>query len=114
MARKRLTWKKLGGGSFHTVINGAERIIKPGEMFEAFPYEIPDAHRDVVACIDKKALKESEEEATEIVSKVETIFVVRAVSRGWYNVFNVASDKAMNDSNIRKGKADELAATLNA
>ena len=48
-----IRWRKEGGGSFRTKINGKDRIIKPGETFRALPEEIPLAFRDVVVPLDK-------------------------------------------------------------
>jgi len=41
-------WKNHGGGSFHANIGGKIKIIKPGEVFMASAYEIPEAFRDVI------------------------------------------------------------------
>jgi len=40
----RVLYKKVGGGSFRL----ENRIIKPNQTFYAYPYEIPEAFKDVV------------------------------------------------------------------
>jgi hypothetical protein len=46
-------WKKLGGGSFRIQKrNGNAKIIKPGEIFRAWPDEIPSGFRDLCKPLD--------------------------------------------------------------
>jgi hypothetical protein len=46
--KKLRMFRKIGGGSFQL----GNRIIKPGQTFEANPDDIPMAHRDVVIPVD--------------------------------------------------------------
>ena len=48
----RIRWKKIGGGSLRFLPN---RIIKPGQIFEAYPEEIPKAFRDIVVPVDYRS-----------------------------------------------------------
>ena len=45
-------YKKVGGGSFHAKIGGKIGIIKPNEVFDARPEEIPEGFRDAVIPLD--------------------------------------------------------------
>ena len=39
-------YRKIGGGSLHIRIHGKIKIIKPNEIFDARPEEIPETFRD--------------------------------------------------------------------
>ena len=43
-----LSWKKIGGGSFHW----RDQIIKPGQIFEARREDLPEAFMDVLELLN--------------------------------------------------------------
>jgi hypothetical protein len=45
----KIRWKNIGGGSFWL----GKHIMKPGQIFYAFPSEIPGAFRDVLKPVDE-------------------------------------------------------------
>ena len=111
----KLTWKKLGGGAFHCRLDGVSVIIKPGEVFKAYPWEIPAQFQDVVICLDEEALEEIKAKAEEKVTASETLYIVETASAGgWYDVINAETKKVMNETRMRKGPAEELAKELNS
>lgn len=57
--RKKIWWKKIGGGSFYL---GGNKIIKPGQVFFAYEEDIPKTMRDIVIHADPPVKKPTEAE----------------------------------------------------
>lgn len=112
---KKLTFKKIGGGSFRTSIDGKYRIIKSGEVFEAYLDEIPEAFQDVIVCLDKSVLQATKDEKELEDSITEQQYEVMAIkgSKGWYNVVNLQTGKPINTKKMRKGVAQDTLKSLN-
>jgi hypothetical protein len=93
----KIKWKKLGGGSFRMA---SGRIIKPNQIFEAAPEEIPMGFRDVVVPVDTIP----EPPALEVVPGG-----YRVMSRGpgWYDVVD-AHGKVVNEGALRQADAQKL------
>jgi hypothetical protein len=113
-----LRWKKVGGGSFHAVIGGKQRIIKPGEIFEAKLEEIPEGFRDLIAPVNEGAKKVmatgTTKEDTGPVPEVEikpAVYDLVHKGGSWYNVVD-SDGKVMNEKALRKGDAEALIENL--
>lgn len=103
-------WRKIGGGSFHTTINGKVKIIKPNQRFAAKPEEIPEGFRDVVVPADEKA--------SEVLAKAETSkptqkleYYLNLRGGGYYDVLD-KNHKRQNEKALRKEAAEELVKKL--
>lgn len=112
---KPLTWKKIGGGSLRL----KKRIIKPGEVFKAFPEEIPPGFRSMVIPIGKDAeiLKEQEQTQESIPANIpgnkQKYVVIESEKKGWFNVVDV-NKKVLNEKGLRKDDAESLVEALNS
>ena len=126
-------WKNHGGGSFHANIGGKIKIIKPGEVFMASAYEIPEAFRDVirpVASVEPQAtIKQpipkpkpvAEVKKEEIPAPVDPVveeeipatlkYSVVPRSAGYWNVVD-KDGKLMNEKALRASAAEELVKSL--
>jgi len=51
VAEKKIWWRN-GGGSFYAIIDGRNKIIKPGEKFQAYEREVPKSFRNSVYSVD--------------------------------------------------------------
>ena len=104
-------WRKTGGGSFHTKIDGKIKIIKPNDRFAARLEEIPEGFRDVVIPADKKA--------KEAVVKIETAspptqkleYYLNHRGGGYYDILD-KKGKRQNAKALRKEDADALIKNL--
>jgi hypothetical protein len=94
--------KKPTGGSFR-MRNG--KIVKPNQVFEAFPEDIPKAFRDQIECLEPRI----EDRPLEI---VETEFSIAAADEeGTFNVLN-SYGKPINESTLSRAEAEGLIAEL--
>ena len=100
----KLRWKKTGGGSFRM---GGNRIIKPGEVFSAYPEEIPEGFRDTVILQPGQKLPEEV-----MVEATKSEYECKKRETGnWYDVFD-ANGKQVNTKAMTRVKALELIAGL--
>lgn len=99
---KKVKFRKIGGGSFR-MANG--KIIKPGQVFEAFPEQIPGAFRDVVVPLEP----ELEDPPVEVTPPGYEI--VKSPEKGKWNVVN-AQGKAINENPLSREDADVLVKEL--
>jgi hypothetical protein len=104
-------YKKIGGGSFYATLNGERRIIKPGQVFDARPEEIPEGFQDMVMILDEKvaaaeAKKEKGNKAAPP-SKLKYFVKKREKGVGYYDVVD-GTGKIQNEKALRKDKAEEL------
>lgn len=131
---EKVKYKKIGGGSLR--ING--QIIKPNQTFYAYPHQL-SAWENVVDCLEPDKLPENEhyEDVTrfklepkenqreykddekiadkdEAMEKSDDEFDIKDRGRGWYDVVNVQSGKAINENALRIQEAKDLKATLEA
>lgn len=109
---KPLLWQKIGRGSLRMF----GRIIKPGERFEAYPNEIPEAFRDVIRCLDEEGLKatiNNPAAAAPPKPKEKLYKIAPSGVRGWFVVINIKSGKQASPTKLRKEAAMTLADTLN-
>jgi len=115
----RPSWKKIGGGSFRLIykvgeLAGKKKIVKPGEVFEAFPEEVPEAFRDVVIPLDK-VQKQSVEEQERPIPGIKAIYTKKLRNEkvpGWFDVVD-DKGKAQNERALREAAANEILKALN-
>lgn len=101
--RSKITWKKLGGGSFRLA---SGKIIKPNQVFEAYPEDIPVAFRDRVVPVNPDDLPQ--EYPLEVVkANYQVIFK----SPGWYDVVD-GNGKVVNEKRLRSEDAKRLVEQL--
>lgn len=90
-------WKKVGGGSF-TFNN---KIIKPGQVFEADANDIPEAFKDLIEPYNTAARTKVTHEIT------DSKFTLDMVEKGAWNILD-AEGKIVNEEPIAKGEAQKL------
>lgn len=103
MEETKQRFRKIGGGSFRLARG---KIIKPNEVFSAYPSEIPEAFRDVIVPVDGEI-----RESTPVEDVGEKYHLVHK-GRGWYDIVNTASGKAINDHGLREAEAKEKLESL--
>jgi hypothetical protein len=106
--RKKVRFIKTGGGSFRMGPEYKNRIIKPGQIFEAYPEDIPKAFRDVVKPVTP--LPEPEEE--KIPDSTTFVIKPKGKSKTWFDVIDTSSEKPINEKALRKEEAEQLLSEL--
>lgn len=90
-----MKYKKTGRGS----LRFKGKIIKPGQIFDAEPQEIPEAFNDTITPLEDIP----EEEAVEV---KESVYKLSHRSGPWWDVIdsndNVMNDKALSRENALK------------
>jgi len=97
------TYRKIGGG----VLQFKNRRIKPGQIFKAFAFEIPEAFKDTIILIDG----EEDAPVTAVKQNAKSEYEVKHRSAGWYDVINTEG-KPINDKALKKEAAESLLITL--
>ena len=107
-------WQKVGGGSLRL---GNNRIIKPGQIFEAFPDEISASFRKFVIPMSGDAnFKETEVKEAVIIPGVTPKYVVKkkeftmeqkGKSKLWFNVLD-ENGEVVNEKSLKKEDAQAL------
>ena len=111
IASAKRSFIKTGKGTFR-LANGKK--VKPNEVFQAYPEDIPEAFRDVIKPYgqDKQV-----EEVFQVTGKVEDPTPIYSIqetdSVGWWNVVD-SQGKVVNENKLRKNDAEELVNQLNA
>jgi len=103
----KIRWKKIGGGSL-TLLG---KFIKPGDIFTAYPHQIPKVFRDVIVPLD-----EIKSEAAPVVEPVKTLYTIvpRGASKSLFDVINEAvldeegKPKRINEKALTKAVAEQL------
>lgn len=106
----RVKWQKNGGGFF--VIPG-KQIIKPGQVFWAFPEEIPAAFRDQVVPVDQTEAKKLEPTPDAEIPAAEPLYTIKARTEGgtWYDIVD-GNGKVLNEKALHKDKAEKYLKSL--
>ena len=106
-------YRKIGGGSLHIRIHGRIKIIKPNEIFDARPEEIPETFRDrIVPLEERERVAEKEKLNKESSpSKLQYFVKPREKARGYYDVVD-RSGKIQNEKALRKDVAEALIVSL--
>lgn len=115
LAEEQVRFKKIGGGSFRM----GNRIIKPGQVFMAFPSEIPKIFRDVVIAVDTnfkfdatKAKKEIETPPPPVVvTPLKYSIQPHGKSLYLYDVVD-AQGKILNEKSLKKEIAEKFVEDL--
>jgi hypothetical protein len=100
----KIRWKN-NGGTFRLNKN---QIIKPGQVFKAFPEEIPKAFRDVITSMDsfvEVTEKEKVENPANIVK--QTYSLKESEEEGLFDIYN-AKGKKMNEVPLEEQVAQQL------
>jgi hypothetical protein len=107
-------WKKVGGGSLRI----GKKIIKPNEVFEAFPDEISPAFRNMVIPFSgdanfKTPARKIEEPTVkkEDITKLSYTIEPHGKSALWFDVVD-AQGKVMNTKSLKKEFAEKLVEDL--
>ena len=95
----KIRWRKEGGGSFRMANN---KIIKPGQVFEAFESEIPEAFRDNIIPLTPVPAKEEVP-----VKPVPPEYTLKHRSGGFYWIVD-SNGKVMNDEAYKKDEAEQF------
>lgn len=110
----QVRFKKIGGGSFRM----GNRIIKPGQVFMAFPSEIPKIFRDVVIAVDTnfkfdadKAKKELTPPPPVVVTPLKYAIQPHGKSLYLYDVVD-AQGKVLNEKALKKEIAEKFVEDL--
>ena len=104
----KIRYRKIGGGSLRLNIGGQNRIIKPNEVFSAFPSEIPVAFKDTVMPLDSEAKVElAKPHPTKVTFSVKP----RGKSHSLFDVVD-SLGKVINDKPLPKATAEQLVSDL--
>jgi hypothetical protein len=95
--------RSAGGGTGRRRKKGL-RIIKPNEVFKARPDEVPMAFRDTIIALDTLPAEPPAPPPPE----VKFGLVEREGTKGWFDVINTVSGKAINDKALREPDALKL------
>jgi hypothetical protein len=108
-------WRKIGGGSLRI----GNRIIKPGQTFEANSEEISPAFRNMVIPVSgdavfKSVVKEFPKEDVPVKDVIKTEFemVPHGKSLFLFDVVNKETGKPVNEKSLKKDVAETLLADL--
>lgn len=113
-------WKKIGGGSLRM----GNKIIKPGQIFEAGEDEISPAFKKFIipvgthtplSLVEKaRSPKGNAEVKAEVIDAVKPEFEIqpRGKSLFLFDVVNKETKKVMNDKSLKKEAAEKLVADL--
>lgn len=104
------TWKKVGGGSLRI----GNRIIKPDQIFEAFPEEISPAFRNMVIPVSGNASfveAEAQEALPTEVVKPSYEIKPRGTNNMWFDVVD-GNGKVINEKALKKEVAEKLVEDL--
>jgi len=107
--RKKLWYRKLGGGS----LRFQGRIIKPNERFQSYPEDIPEAFKDLLQCIDSPIVQKAAELPKKVYDVKEVIFELLEKESGKWFVVNAASKKALNEVPLTYESAIALQSAVN-
>ena len=98
-----IRWRKTAkSGTFRM----PGKIIKPGQTFTARPSQIPMAFRDTIKPLDPLLKKEDKPVVSSTAYRME--FWSEEKDIAFYNVVQVASGKAINDSPLPQPEAEKL------
>jgi len=107
VTEKKIWWKN-NGGSFYAVIDGRNKIIKPGERFQAYEREVPKAFRDTIHSTEPLPAKEPV-----IVTEATFKIVPCETDSALFDVVNTKTEKVINGHPLEADDAENLAKNLN-
>ena len=90
------------------------RVDKHNDTFYAYPEQIPVEFRKSLECISPPEVQAQAKRESEIVFPKETLYVVEPTkAKGWFNVVNQMTKKAINEKTLSQEKAEKLCTSLN-
>jgi len=107
----QLRYKKIGGSSMR--LCNPKRIIKPGQVFTAYPSDIPTAFADLVQCLDDDAVQKLVIEEKPFHVK-EELYTIGELTPGGWHVLNGKTKKPLQDKPMSKEDATVLMNSLNS
>lgn len=102
----KVLFKKVKGGSLYF----EKKRIKPGQTFEAFPQDIPEAFKDQLVELEDKSV---EKPVKTEVEKESPGYQLKHRGAGWWDVVDKFG-KQINDDALRKTDAEEFLSGLEA
>jgi len=94
----KIRYRKLGRGS----LRFRGQIIKPNQVFEAYPGDIPPSFTDVIIPVDKDSGKP-------VRSKIKPAeYKLEPRGGNWFNIVNAKTGKRMNENALRRPDALKL------
>lgn len=110
LTERKPSWRKIGGGSLRI----GNKIIKPGQTFEAWPDEIKPAFRNLVIPMsgDASFIAEEKKEASPVVG-VKPVYKLQPHGKS-LSLFDIvdANGKILNEKSLKKEVAEKLIADL--
>ena len=109
----KVRYKKLGRGSLR--MNG--KIIKPGEIFYAYPDQIPTTFKDIIIPLDDTVEAREERQVKETIApkvnvvKHEYSLQNKGKSTLWWDVVD-SNGKVINEKGLKKEDAESLIENL--
>ena len=104
----RILYRKEGGGSTRLLLNGKKTMIKPGQRFKAYPYEIPQAFRDTIVPMNADDVeRDGQLRSSTAVKGIKPTYDLRPAKAGLFHVVN-QSGKIITDDPIAKSDAEKL------
>ena len=104
-------WKKLGGGSLRI----GKQIIKPGQIFSAYPEEISPAFRNMVQPLTGNAQFTEKAVAPEPtpINVVKPVYTIQPKGKSivWFDVVD-EKGKILNEKSLKKEVAEKLVEDL--
>lgn len=108
--RPKLRYQKQGLGSLHLF----DAIIKPNQIISCYPEDIPEQYKAVLLCIDTPEMQIwATKESGDALMKEVLYEIQEKETKGWYDVVNMDSGKAINEKQLSKVDAETLRDSLN-
>ena len=106
-------YKKVGGGSFRLLPN---KIIKPGEKFQAYPGQIPEAFMDAFIQLDDTQITQNVNENLKVTKPLYVLQVIDnpEISNPDDELYNIVNEngKPINSKPLTKAAAETLILNL--
>lgn len=104
-AEVKIRYRKVGGGSLRL----AKRLIKPNEIFYAYPSEIPKAFRDTVVPLDGEPPQVDPAEAPLPAPAAKSTYTIqpRGKSKTWFDIVD-SQGKVVNEKALSRAFAEQF------
>ncbi len=106
----RVRYRKIGGGSLRLCSpdGKSEKIIKPNEVFAAYPADIPPAFMKFLVKIDGGDVENNEVEQYEPEEVRIPLFEIIKKPYGWCDIINTQTGKKVNERALKMDEAKEV------
>ncbi len=108
--KNKTKYKKLGGGNFR-LSNG--KIIKPNQVFWAYPKEISPAFKKLVIEMEDPKKEPEETNDENIITKKDFGYALKHEGAGWFSIID-ANGKKITETKMRRKDAEEALSKLNS